>query len=105
MGAGCVSVSGSAAVPEAGPEVVTACHKARICGRVDNTAHDVVVSQRQQVFTLSRARVPAAQADGPLIWQQHVVLCMVEHSLRTMHLSAAQPRTYNIQDELLHKET
>lgn len=93
MGTGRVSVCGGAAVPEAGPEVVAAGHEAGIGGRMDDAAHNVVVSQRQQVFPLGRARVPAAQADGALIRQQHVVLCVVEHTLCAMHLTAAQPRT------------
>lgn len=97
--AGSVSVCCSTAVPEASPEVVAAGHEAGIGWRVDDAAHDVVVSQRQQVFPLGSARVPAAQADGTLIWQQHVVLCVVEHALCTMHLTAAQPRTYDTQEE------
>lgn len=56
-----------------------------------DAAHDVVVSQGQQVLPLGRARVPAAQADGALVRQQHVVLRVVEHALRAMHLTAAQP--------------
>ena len=67
--AGRVSVCGGAAVPEAGPEVVAACHEAGVGGRVDDAADDVVVTQRQQVFPLGRARVPAAQADGALVRQ------------------------------------
>lgn len=93
MRSGCASVRGGAAVPEAGSEVVAAGHEAGIGGRVDDAADDVVVSQRQQVFPLGRARVPAAQADGALVRQQHVVLCVVEDALCTMHLTAAQPRT------------
>lgn len=57
-----------------------------------DAADDVVVSQRQQVLPLGRTRVPAAQADGALVRQQHVVLRVVEHALRAMHLPAAQPR-------------
>lgn len=55
---------------------------------MDDATHNVVVSQRQQVFPLGCARVPAAQANGTLIWQQDVVLCVVEHTLRAMHLTA-----------------
>lgn len=73
---------------------------------MDDAAHYVVVSQRQQVFPLSRARVPAAQADGALVRQQHVVLCVVEHALRAMHLTPAQSGTcdsrQNMQQGLLH---
>lgn len=58
-----------------------------------DAAHDVVVAQGQQVSALSCARVPAAQADGPLVWQQHVVLCMVEDSLCPVHLPPAQAST------------
>lgn len=99
MGIGHVSVCGGAAVPEAGSEVVAAGHEAGIGGRVDNASDDVVVSQRQQVFPLGCARVPAAKADCALVGQQHVVLCVVEHTLRTMHLTAAQPRPCNTQKE------
>lgn len=95
----CVSVCGGAAVPEAGSEVVAAGHKAGVGGRVDDAADDVVVSQRQQVFPLGRARVPAAQADGALVRQQDVVLRVVEHALRAMHLPAAQPRACNTQEK------
>lgn len=86
-------VRGGAAVPEAGTEVVAAGHEARVGGRVHDAAHDVVVAQRQQVLPLGRARVPAAQADGALVRQQHVVLGVVEDALRAVHLAAAQPRT------------
>lgn len=54
-GAGCISVCGSAAVPEAGPEVIAAGHEAGVGGRVDDAADNVVVSQGQQVFPLGRA--------------------------------------------------
>lgn len=60
---------------------------------MDDTADDVVVSEGQQVFPLCRARVPAAQADGALVRQQHIVLRVVEHALSAMHLTAAQTRT------------
>ena len=93
-----VSVCGGTAVPEARPEVVAAGHEARVGGRVDDAAHDVVVSQGQQVLPLGRARVPAAQADGALVRQQHIVLCVVEDALRAVHLTAAQPRTWNRQE-------
>lgn len=85
------SVRGGSAVPEAGPEVVAAGHEARIGGGVHDAAHNVIVSQRQQVLALRRARVPAAQADGALVRQQHVVLGVVEHALGPVHLAAAQP--------------
>lgn len=88
------SVGGVAAVPEASPEVVAAGHEAGVGGRVDDAADDVVVAQRQQVLPLGRARVPAAQADGALVRQQHVVLRVVEHALRAVHLTAAQPSAY-----------
>ena len=55
-----------------------------------NAAHDVVVAQREQVPALGRPRVPAAQADGPLVRQQHVVLRVVEDGLRPVHLPPAQ---------------
>lgn len=61
---------------------------------MDDAAHNVIVSQRQQVFALCRARVPAAQADGALVWKQHVILGVVEHALGPVHLAAAQPRAY-----------
>lgn len=61
---------------------------------MDDAAHNVIVSQRQQVFALCRARVPAAQADGALIWKQHVILGVIEHALGPVHLAAAQPRAY-----------
>lgn len=88
------SVCGGAAVPEARPEVVAAGHEAGVGGRVDDAADDVVVAQRQQVLPFGRAGVPAAQADGALVGQQHVVLSVVEHALGAMHLTAAQPRTW-----------
>lgn len=53
-------------------------------------AHDVVVAQGQQVPALSRPRVPAAQADGPLVRQQNIVLSVVEHSLCPVHLPSTQ---------------
>lgn len=87
------SVGGGAAVPEAGPEVVAAGHEAGVGGRVHDAAHDVVVAQRQQVLPLGRARVPAAQADGALVRQQHVVLRVVEDALSAMHLAPAEPGT------------
>lgn len=86
-------VCGWPPVPEPGPEVIAAGHEARVGGWVHNAAHDVVVAQGQQVSALSCARVPAAQADGPLIWQQHVVFCMVEDSLCPVHLPPAQAST------------
>lgn len=58
-----------------------------------NAAHDVVVAQGEQVPALGRPRVPAAQADGPLVGQQHVVLRVVEDSLRPVHLPPAQAGT------------
>lgn len=56
-----------------------------------NAPHDVVVAQRQQVLPLGCARVPAAQADGALVRQQHVVLGVVKDALRAVHLAAAEP--------------
>lgn len=56
-----------------------------------DAAHNVIVSERQQVLALCSARVPAAQADGALVRQQHVVLGVVEHPLCPVHLAAAQP--------------
>lgn len=88
------SVCGGAPVPETCPEIVAAGHEARIGGRVDDAAHNVVVSERQQVFPLGRARVPAAQADGALVRQQHVILCVIEHALGAMHLTPAQTGTW-----------
>lgn len=85
-------VGGGPPVPEPGSEVVAARHEARVGGRVHDAAHDVVVAQRQQVAALGRPRVPAAQADGPLVRQQHVVLRVVEDGLRPVHLPAAQAR-------------
>lgn len=55
-----------------------------------DAAHDVVVAQREQVPALGRPRVPAAEADGPLVRQQHVVLRVVEDGLRPVHLPPAQ---------------
>lgn len=60
---------------------------------MDDAADDVVVAQGQQVLPLGRAGVPAAQADGALVRQQHVVLRVVEHSLCAVHLTTAQTRT------------
>lgn len=95
-----ISVCGGAAVPEAGPEVIATGHEAWIGGRVDDATDDVVVSQGQQVFPLSCARVPAAQADGALIWQQHIVLCVVEYTLCAMHLTATQTCTCNSREQV-----
>lgn len=58
-----------------------------------DAAHDVVVAQGEQVAALGRARVPAAQADGPLVREQHVVLSVVEHGLCSVHLPPAQAGT------------
>lgn len=58
-----------------------------------DTAHDVVVAQREQVPALGRPRVPAAEADGPLVRQQHAVLRVVEDGLHPMHLLSAQAST------------
>lgn len=91
----CGSVCGCAAVPETGPEVITAGHEARVGWWVDDAADNVIVTQRQQVFPLGCAGVPAAEADGALVGQQHVVLRVVEHALRTVHLTAAQPCACN----------
>lgn len=55
-----------------------------------DAAHDIVVAERQQVPALGRARVPAAQTDGPFVRQQHVVLRVVEDRLRPVHLPPAQ---------------
>lgn len=57
-----------------------------------DAAHDVVVAQGQQVAALGGPRVPAAEADGPLVGQQHVVLRVVEDGLRAVHLPPAQAR-------------
>lgn len=59
-----------------------------------DASHNVIVSQGQQVFALCRARVPAAQADGALVWKQHVILRVVEHALGPVHLAATQPGAY-----------
>lgn len=67
-----------------------------------DAAHNVVVAQRQQVLPLGRARVPAAQADGALVRQQHVVLRVVEDGLSAMHLAPAQPGTCNQQHRVNH---
>lgn len=56
-------------------------------------AHDVVVAEGEQVPALGCARVPAAQTDGPLVRQQHVVLGVVEHGLCPVHLPPAQAGT------------
>lgn len=88
------SVCGGSAVPEAGPEVIAAGHEARVGGGVHDASHNVIVSQGQQVFALCRARVPAAQADGALVWKQHVILRVVEHALGPVHLAATQPGSY-----------
>lgn len=87
------SVRGGSPVPEPGAVVVAAGHEAGVGGGVHDAAHDAVVAQRQQVPALGRARVPAAQADGPLVWQQHVILRVVEHSLSPVHLAPAQTST------------
>lgn len=58
-----------------------------------DAAHDVVVAQGEQVPALGCARIPAAQTDGPLVRQQYVVLGVVEHGLRPVHLPPAQAGT------------
>lgn len=83
-------VRGGSPVPEPGSEVVAARHEAGVGGRVHYAAHDVVVAQGEQVPTLGGTGVPAAQTDGPLVRQQHVVLGVVEHGLRPVHLPPAQ---------------
>lgn len=65
---GMALVCGWPPVPEPGPEVIAASHEAGVGGRMHDTAHDVVVAQGQQVSALSCARIPAAQANGPLVW-------------------------------------
>jgi hypothetical protein len=57
-----------------------------------NAAHNVVVPQGQQIPALSRPRVPAAEADGPLVRQQHVVLGVVKDGLCPVHLPSTQAR-------------
>lgn len=87
------SVRGGSPVPEPGPVVVAAGHEAGVGGGVHDAAHDAVVAQRQQVPALGGARVPAAQADGSLVGQQHIILCVVEHCLSPVHLAPAQTST------------
>lgn len=87
------SVGGGPAVPEPGTEVVTARHEAWVSGRMHNAAHNIVMAKREQVLSLGCARVPTAQADRSLIWQQHVVLCVVKDTLRAMRLTATQSRS------------
>lgn len=89
------SVCGGPTVPEAGPEIVTAGHEARVGGGMDDAADNVVVAQRKQVLPFCSPGVPAAEADGSLIRQQNVVLCVVEHALCAMHLTTAKPRPWN----------
>ena len=93
-------VRGGPPVPEPGSEVVAAGHEAGVGGRVHDAAHDVVVAQGQQVPALGRARVPAAQADGPLVREQHVVLRVVEDGLRPVHLPPAQASACTQTDRL-----
>lgn len=64
-----------------------------------DAAHDVVVAQRQQVLPLGRAGVPATQADGALVREQHVVLGVVKHGLRAVHLPPTQTRAWVEQGE------
>lgn len=59
---------------------------------MDDAADDVVVAQGEQVLPLRCSGVPAAEADGSLVGQQHVVLRVVEHALRAVHLTTAEPR-------------
>lgn len=87
-------VRGRPPVPKPRPEVVAAGHEAGVGGRVHDAAHDVVVAQGEQVPALGRPRVPAAEADGPFVRQQHVVLRVVEHGLRPVHLPSAQASAY-----------
>lgn len=86
-------VRGWSPVPKPCPEVVAARHEAGVRGRVHDAAHNVVVAQGEQVSALGGPRVPAAETDGPLIRQQHVVLRVVEDSLRPVHLPPAQAST------------
>lgn len=87
------SVCGGPPVPEPGPVVVAAGHEAGVGGGVHDAAHDAVVAQGQEVPALRSPGVPAAQADGPFVWQQHVILCVVEHSLSPVHLAPTQTCT------------
>lgn len=89
----CLLVSGGAAIPESGSEVVAAGHEAGVGGWVDDTAHDVIVAQGEQVLPLGCAWIPAAQADGSLVRQQHIVLCVVENTLSAVRLSPTETRT------------
>lgn len=80
-------------VPEPGPVVVTAGHEAGVGGRVHDAAHDAVVPQGQEVPALGSSGIPAAQTYGPFIWEQHVIFCVVEHSLSPVYLAATQTST------------
>lgn len=86
-----LSVSGGAAIPESGSEVIAAGHEAWVGGWVYDAAHNVIVAQREQVFSLGCSWVPAAQADGSLIRQQHVVFSVVKNTLSAVCLSTTEP--------------
>lgn len=87
------SVRGGAAVPEAGSEVVAASHESGVGWRVNDAAHDVVVTQREEVAAFGRSGVPAAEADSPFVGEKDVVFGVVEHGLSPVNLASAQPST------------
>lgn len=43
--------------------------------------HNIVVTKCKQPLSVSVPRVPAAQAGRALVWEQHIVLCVVEDSI------------------------
>lgn len=82
------SIGGRSPVPKPRSEVIAARHEAGVGGGVHYAAYNVVVPQWEQVSPLSCSRVPAAKTDRPLVGQQHIVLSVVKHSLRSVHLAS-----------------